>query len=351
MVNIPPRRARGLRFAPLLACSLALLVARAAAGQDDQHEMLFWLSADYIKDLAAKRTIHYPMQMNFDEHSGVHTLSSDCELHVAWLDGGGHGSPAAVVAEPPNVCHERLPGAPKTGSIGVPWIALFDNLTQSHQKCTVVGFPRIFAEHAAGEGTGGSNADHVLEIHPALSISCDNGVTLDLSKQLKVFPGMRKITDASASACLEQRKLWVRKHDDRYEFAEEGAKGSGGRCGNFVVLDAIFHKGAEYVREFDKNEAGHGDHSAIAWVTVGDLGPYSLKIYTYRDTPEDAELAQVMAGTRDPSDPMHLHGLLTYDYFTIIRSLQDKDRNWLESIDDWKEVPHPLALVVFGTAQ
>src|SRR5947208_3572202 len=106
------------------------------------------------------------------------------------------------------------------------------------KECTVTGFPRIFAEHVEGGGSGGSNADHVLEIHPALKISCPGGTNLDFSSAIKIFPGMRKITDESAATCIEKRRLWVRKNADRYEFAEEGAKGSGGRCGNFVALEA-----------------------------------------------------------------------------------------------------------------
>jgi hypothetical protein len=338
-------------FLPFLVTSAAvfflLLTPASATSQDDddEHSMLFWISENYLRDLATKRTIRYPLQMTMDDRSNVHGIASDCEIHVAWVGATDLASPSAVVAEPPNLCKVRLGGVSQTGAIGTAWANFFDSKIMG-KECTVTGFPRIFAEHVAGAGTGGSNADHVLEIHPALQISCEGGADLDFSPALKIFPGMRKITDESAATCIENRKLWVRKHDNRYEFAEEGAKGPGGQCGNFVALEATVHAG--YVREFDKDEQGRGDHSAIAWVTASSYGPFPIKIYTYRGTPEDGAVAEISQGI-EPHRKPRLHGLLTYDYFTIVRVVQDKNRNWLDEIEDWREVYHPLALVVFGT--
>jgi hypothetical protein len=330
----------------LIAIVCLLLTPPVAAAQDDdEHSMLFWISENYLHDLAEKRTIRYTFEMTMDDRSNVHGLASDCELHVAWLGAPGLASPSAVVAEPPNLCKVRLDGVSSTGAIGTAWGNFFDSKIMG-KSCVVTGFPRIFAEHVEGAGSGGSNADHVLEIHPALKILCEGSADLDFSPALKIFPGMRKITDESAAACIEKRKLWVRKEDGRYEFAEEGAKGSGGRCGNFVALEATIH--ADYVREFDKDDQGRGDHSAIAWVTAGDYGPFPLKIYTYRGTPEDKAVAEVSQGI-NPHRKLRLHGLLTYDYFTITRAVQDKNHHWLPEIDEWREVYHPLALVVFGT--
>lgn len=348
----PPVACTYRRVLVALALVVACLTPQSVSAQDEdeQHQLLFWISEDYIKDLAAKNTIRYPLTMRMDDRSAVHDLAADCEIHVAWAGAAGLASPSAVVAEPPNLCKIRLPGV-GTGSLKKAWAKFFDDNVMN-QECTVVGFPRIFAEHVSGGGGAGSNADHVLEIHPALSISCPSGTSLDFSSALKVFPGMRRITDDSAAECLDKRRLWVRKGKDedtkkvRYEFAEEGAKGPGGRCGNFALLEATIHP--DFIRPFDMDAQGKGEHSAIAWVTAGSNGPFSLKIYTYRGTPEDTALEEIDQGI-NPNRKLLLHGLFTYDYFTIMRTVQDKKGNWLAEIDDWKEVRHPLAFVVYGT--
>jgi hypothetical protein len=240
-----------------------------------------------------------------------------------------------------------------TGAISTAWQAYFTNHVKG-ETCQVVGFPRIFSEHAAGGGEGGSNPDHVLEIHPAIGMTC-NGEQLDLLKNLKYVPGMKAITPASASACLELRKLYARQRggtaeDPRYEFTEEGAKGSGGRCGNFIVVHARISK--EYLRALTG-----GDHTALARVWVEENGPYPLKIYTYAGTPVDNKIAALMQEPdEDAAVELDLHGLVSYDYFTIIQTLQKQVGNAYEwrskdELKEWVEVRHPLALVVFGRVQ
>jgi hypothetical protein len=293
------------------------------------------------------------------EHSAVHYLSSDCELHVAarpvsnaiWAD------PAGLVAEPPNVCKSRLPSIRQTGSIRTAWAAFFDDHVTG-QRCDVMGFPRIFTEHATGAGAGtSSNPDHVLEIHPALGLTCESD-TLDFLPMLKAYPGMARITDVSAAECLANRRLFVRQRGSgsgiRYEFAEQGARGNTGRCGNFVLVEAYVTK--EYLRTLSNG----GDHVALARVWVGDRGPFPLKIYTYKGTAVDDKIATLQADSDSAASArLWLHGLLTYDYFTILQSVQQREpsadgtRDWrsADELRDFVEISHPLALVVFGELQ
>ncbi len=289
------------------------------------------------------------------DHSNVHTLASDCELHAAAepASGTAPADPGGVVVEPPNVCKLANPALSKTGKLGARWTRYFDdNITG--KTCDVVGFPRLFSEHAAGGEAGSSNPDHVVEIHPAISISC-GGSTLDMASQLKIFAGMRQISDASAVACLDQRKLYVRQRGSgdniRYEMEEEGAKGGGGRCGNFVVVDA--HVTKAYIRKLTNG----GDHVALADAWVGESGPFALKIYTYAGTKPDDAIAKLDANTKkSASVELELHGVLTYDYFTIAGVVQEDkggghyDWKSASALQDYVEVPHPLALVVFGIA-
>src|SRR5262245_30983575 len=100
------------RFVGSLVLMLTLWpTSRVICQEDDTHSMLFWLSEDYLHDLAEKRTIRYPMELTMDARSGVHQLSSDCEMHVASeTPTQGYSSPPAVVVEPPNACKQRVLG-------------------------------------------------------------------------------------------------------------------------------------------------------------------------------------------------------------------------------------------------
>jgi hypothetical protein len=53
------------------------------------------------------------------------------------------------------------------------------------------------------------------------------------------------------------------------------------------------------------------------------------------------------AAARNPNRRLYFHGMLTYDYFSVLKTVRDKDGNWLDPMD-WTEVRFPLALVVFG---
>ena len=326
----------GVMFSP------GVLLAQDTTEVGDEHEVLFWLSSAYLQSLADDRGIRYHQSLTMDARSAVHQLAADCEMHVAAQPAQPLSSPSPIVVEPPNVCKRRLPGVPTTGPIAQAWQGYFDHRVLT-QTCDIVGFPRIFSEHREGGTAGSSNPDHVLEIHPALSITCPDSVSLDFLPLLRTYAGMRAITDASAATCVQDRRVYVRKRQDRYDFAEEGAKGPGGRCGNFVKVEATVHP--EFVRTLKS-----GDHSAIGWVTMGDNGPFALKLYTYNGTPEDSAVAAIGAGI-DVNRILNLHGLLTYDYFTILRALQDDKREWLPDIPNWVPIPHPMALVVFGTWQ
>jgi hypothetical protein len=286
------------------------------------------------------------------EHSNVHNLASDCEIHVgAKLPNNSViAAPRGIVVEPPNVCRQRVPLIRQTGSISAAWTNYFTaNVT--NQTCDVVGFPRLFSEHSAGGGAGGSNPDHVVEIHPAIQMICGTD-SLDFLSLLRVHEGMRAITPTSTAACVSQRRLYVRQRGSgsavRYEFLEEGAKSTSGRCGNFVVVDAHINK--EYLRSLSNG----ADHASLARVWIGENGPHPLKIYTYAGTPEDARIAALAADPDEYAEiQLTVHGLLTYDYLTIAQALQDDNFSWLPAneLRDFKEVRGPLALIVFGRAR
>jgi len=76
-----------------------------------------------------------------------------------------------------------------------------------------------------------------------------------------------------------------------YEFLEEGAKGSGGRCGNFIVVEANI--GKEYLRELSNG----GDHVALARVLDRRGWSVSSEDLHLQGTPEDGAIATLLAST------------------------------------------------------
>ena len=340
--------------------AIAVLVAsQVGFAQDVPSDVTFSLKRAWLEQLLTGGPgghsvgARWSSQFRMGEHSNVHAVAADCELHVAAKLAGNRtlASPAGIVVEPPNVCKKRVPQLPAGGQLGARWTKYFDDHVTG-ADCEVAGFPRIFSEHAQGGEANSSNPDHVVEIHPATSIAC-GGTTIDFLPLITVVPGMKRITDNSAVACVQDRKLHVRMRGGaaqaRYEFLEEGAKGGNGRCGNFIVVDA--HVSKDYIRALSNGN----DHVALARVWIGESGPFPLKIYTYAGTQEDAAIAALLASADESESlEMPLHGLLTYDYFTIAQTLQEDDGNggfrWKSTMKDYAEVSHPLSLVVFGKA-
>jgi hypothetical protein len=340
------------------AVLLGLTLSSPGKAQDVPSDVSFSISRAYLQRLMTEgpggRTVgaRFQTQLRMGDHSRVHRLDSDCELHVAGVFGGGPAAdPGGLVVEPPNVCKLRVPPLPASGALSSEWEDLFSNEVTGHD-CTVTGFPRIFTEHAQGGEAGSSNPDHVLEIHPATEIDC-GATRLNFVPSIRVFPGMRKISDGSAVACLGERDLFVRERGDgpgaMYDFHEEGGMGAAGRCGNFVVVEA--HVTREFIRQLDNG----GDHVALARAWIGDSGPFPLKIYTYAGTDIDRDLAALL-NNPDPQAALEhtVHGVLTYDYFTIAQVLQEPDppHAWLPQarLSSFTEIRNPLSLVVFGRA-
>lgn len=291
----------------------------------DNPDFAFAVNTSFLKSLDAGRTILPTFNVTLGGHSRIHPLGSDCEMHVAATlpDDKAFGFPSDLVIEPPNLCEIDPSGSVSDETDG--WLAVFDDL--QGRNCRATGFPRIFTEHATG-GAGASNPNHVFELHPATAISCD-GEEHSFAKFVKIFPGMRAISSRTAASCIANRKLQVKSDSpDRYIFRE-----SGGPCGNFAQI-AIESVIPETVK------APGGGHSAIAHVTADGENSVTLKIYTLAGSDVDDWLS----GT--PS-PITLHGVITYDYFALIKALHPQGGDW-KQITDWTEIPFPLAFVAFG---
>jgi hypothetical protein len=326
----------------------AILCAPNARAQDPDSAFDFWLSRNFVRSLADNRGLFYSMRLNMDHRTNkVHDLAGDCELHIASTatDSQQRFWPKGIVVEPPSLCQTWPPGATDDGNETNLRDRLWPDYLDANvmgRQCDVVGFPRLFSEHAAGS-SGPTNPNHVFEIHPAMKITCDATHSLDASEYLKAFPKLRAVKPKTAADCLDGRELWVRKKAGsagRYEFKESG----GGSCGNFMIVEATAIN-PEWIKALPNG----GGHSALARVRVDERGPFTVKVYSYPKSPADKILSDIADGA-DLPDHLHLHGMLTYDFFAILKAVQANAApfGWLTNIPTWKRVSFPLALVMFG---
>jgi hypothetical protein len=330
-----------------LVGTFVCLNAGPAAAQDPDAAFDFWLSRDFIRSLAANRGLFYKLPLNMQHRTDVvHDLKGDCELHIASAptDSQQRFWPKGIVVEPPGICKVAPPGltfSSETDLRETVWPEFLDTNVMG-QECEVTGYPRLFTEHSSGSA-GPTNPNHVFEIHPAMKVSCGS-FSLDLtSGYLQAFPGLRAIQPSTAAKCLEGRELYVRRNPaalNRYEFRQQG----GGSCGNFMVVEVTAIN-----PEWIKTLPNGGGRSALARVRVNDEGPFTLKVYAYPGSPADVILGSVAGGAELP-EHLHIHGMLTYDFFSIMKAVQGSAPPfpWLASIPTWKRVPFPLALVAFG---
>src|SRR5215813_9373587 len=250
-------RFRFLALAVLLSTlvvPLGIANPRPVANGQDGDEFDFTINEAFLNKLASDDTLVQTMNVKMQAHSSLHSLSSDCEMHVAGsAQGVSMGSPSAIVVEPPNLCLFVPPGVSK--SPGSFWPKNFDDNVIS-KTCEVKGFFRIFTEHASGTPTP-SNPNHVFEVHPALSIKCgDNEISFKTF--LSAPEGLRAIKATTATICMT-RSLQVRFKNNRYEF-QEGTQ----QCGNFAIIE-ITNLNQAWVHKMN------GGHSAIARVSADGL--------------------------------------------------------------------------------
>lgn len=317
----------------VLAC-----IPQRFSAQDDTCD--FAISASFLQMLYEGKTIQPTLKVRLNDRTKrVHTLDKDCEIHIAATPVEDLGNPNDIVIEPPNLCKLPPEGVEFKSEKQLReeiWPKMLDDKVMG-KTCEVKGFLRIFTEHAQG-GADPANPNHVFEIHPALSIKAGNA-TLSFQNFLTIFEGMSHIKPATAASCIQDRKLYVRYNgaEKRYEFRELG-----GRCGNFAVIE-VGNVKKEWIRSLD------GGHSAIARISPDGESRVTLKLYTLAGSKADSWLKDLMGG-QGSSKRKLLHGLFTYDYFSIIKVVRTPDGVWTKE-SNWKPVEFPLAFVVFGETE
>lgn len=317
----------------LFALTHVVLNAPVAYAQSPNFSMTESLLLRFIQEEAAQTTL----RVFVNEHGPLHNLANDCEMHLAGtIQGTSLGDPSAIVVEPPNWC-KFSPTGQSGGSFSALSTAWRNHVrsTIRDKTCDVRGFLRIFTEHATGGGSGGSNPDHVYEIHPALGMTCE-GEQMSFDQMLKAFPGMRHIQPSTAANCINGRELYARWRNNRYEFRQ----GGGGSCGNFAIIE---------VRDVDMDwtYALNGGHYTFATVTANGQTQSSLGLYTLGGSEADQWLAGVLQQGGLGNTRKVLHGMFTYDWQSIVVTLTNEQGNLVRP-NLWKRVDFPLALVIFG---
>jgi len=340
-----------MKSTKLLVLSMIALISTGVAFGQQESAYDFKISKAFMAELLNQNSIQFKATGKTIDHSGVHSLGSDCEMHIAAdptrID---FGSPDNFVVEPPNECEMPPAGTPGhiTGTkLSKLWIkeietTMFDGRDANGdligRECTFIGFPRIFTEHAQTSGENASNPDHVFEIHPLLAADCGSGNQLSWGPDtITSFPGMRQITPGSADACIRERTLEVKTDQQGdYTFREAGASGTGGRCGNFAVVEITT---VDFLRTIN------GGHSAIARVTADGQNNATLKLYAFKGTDLDnwivTNAGRVTADTR-----MYALGLFTYDYFQV-KKLIDSHAD----LSQWTTINFPLAFILYGETE
>src|SRR5438874_11265503 len=126
----------------LVGCSMVAVPVHAQPGGDVIID--FSIKEQFLKRLADGHTILPAMSVALDHRTKkVHALAAACEMHIAGRGVGiEFGTPPAVVVEPPGLCKNDPPAVSATD-----WPSYLDASVMG-KTCQIIGFPRIFTEHA-----------------------------------------------------------------------------------------------------------------------------------------------------------------------------------------------------------
>jgi len=330
----------------LVTFALALLIITVSPLSAQSHESRFELTEAFLTDWA-----HHPVrdvEVKLDCAGPVHPPKDDCEIHIgAQLSDPSISDFQNVVLEPPSVCDQ-------TGTNVRSFINTFKD-----QDCVGRGFARVWPEHLTS-GSGCSNPNHFMEVHPLQTLKCGNQQVLDATRQLRVVEGLG-FKAATTVRLMMDLKLWVCEEC-------QGAVNDSGLTA--VEFDYCFGK------SFDKNctrpQASNfarfqvrvirstirpkeganldGFATVIARVLPVDKdGKASgtrqqlLKLYALEGSDLYDKLL-AMRGETGAVKTLDIIGIFSVDPFSVLKVIEKPDFPHGE----WVSVPFPVSLVVFG---
>lgn len=317
---------------------LTVLLTSPLWAQD--HSSQFEFTESFVKDWANHPVRDVPVTL--DCAGPVHPAAQDCELHIgAQLADPSIGDFQGVVLEPPSICADG----------GNKWRTKINEFKGA--SCVGHGFLRAWPEHLT-TGSGCSNPNHILEVHPMLTLKCGNAEPLDFTGGLRVVAGLGYKDPAIVNKMLSLQ-LWVCR-----------TCVSSGEGLSPLAFDFCFGKNctresasnfarfkARIIASTIRPESGNpssGFVSAIARVQpVDQQGKPSgsrmvpLKLYALEGSAFSKALLE-MRGATHAAD-LDLIGLFTIDPFSVLKVIEHAAE------EQWEPVPYPVAFVVFGTKE
>ncbi len=320
-------------------CILILFALPAATlllGQE--HESQFEFTESFLKDWANQPVRDIAVKL--DCAGPVHPAAQDCELHIgAQLADPSIGDFQGVVLEPPSICVDG----------GTTWRTKINGF--HGQSCVGHGFLRAWPEHLT-TGSGCSNPNHILEVHPMLTLKCGTGAPLDFTSGLRVVDGLG-YKDPTIVNKMLSFQLWVCRTCTSsggelsplafdYSFGKTGTRGQASNFARFrarVIPSTIRPEQGKTLQGFATaiarvlpiNQQGNATGSRMTLLKL-----YALEGSAFYTTLLD------MRGAANASD-LDLIGIFTIDPFSVLKVLEHPTE------DQWMPVPYPVALVVFGT--
>jgi hypothetical protein len=296
----------------------------------------FTMNPSFLTKMIELNTIQPTFSVRINAHGPLHSLATDCEMHVAGTPQNvSLGNPSAIIVEFPNWCEFNPQGnlGDSFNTLKTKWDTFATN-NLDQKTCDVTGFLRIFTEHASSGG-GATNPDHAYEYHPALSMKCGSN-SFSFQDMLRASEGLRHISNGAASSCLSGRQLQVKFAHNRYEFFESG----GGTCGNFVIVRVSSVNAAQSLTI-------DGGHYAVVKATANGQTTSGVGLYTLSGSPLDSWLANAISHGGIGSSTKVVHGVFTYNWQSIINSLKKPDGT-LRRPTALTNIQPSLAIIAYG---
>lgn len=297
-----------------------------------ERQSRFELSEEFVRSWSTQPV--RDVQAKIDCAGPVHTAEKDCEIHIgaAFTDPSFTDFPN-VVLEPPNLC--KAPRKPTRAELN----------ELSGEQCTANGFLRAWPEHL-DNGSGCSNPDHVLEVHPMVKLTCPDA-SYDFLDKLHAEEDLGYKTPAIVNRMLDMQ-FWVCRgcSADETMLAFDYCFGNpctAGHASNFARMKA------EIIRSTIRPEEGKtldGVATAIARVQPDPDSPRrrAVKLYAVKGTKfyDDLLAERKKSGAAPAFDIL---GIFSLDPFSVVRRVDGG--NFTDG--EWEEVNHPVCLLVFGS--
>lgn len=313
----------------LIAVAAGLFTSALLA---QEYQSRFELTEEFVRSWSAEPV--RDVDAVIDCAGPVHTPEKDCEIHIgaAFADPSFTDFPH-VVLEPPNLC--KTPREPKRAELN----------ELSGEPCIANGFLRAWPEHLKN-GSGCSNPDHVLEVHPLVRLTCPDA-SYDFIDKLYAADDLGYKSPEIVERMLDMQ-VWVCRgcSADETMLAFDYCFGDPCRAGN---ASNFARMKARIIRSTIRPEEGKtldGVATVIARVQPDPDSPRlrPVKLYAVKGSKFYDELL-AERGRSGAAPEWEIVGIFALDPFSIVRTL---DRASFTD-GDWETVNHPVCLVVFGT--